>query len=282
MTNRTLTRLPTTCSAEEISEICDRDGGVIVENWIASDAVAQLNKEIDPWLNNHPGTHSGSAASDDFLGKKTRRLQALVIKAPTFTRLLTDERLLKFAEHTIGPISPTLIMNNGEVIDISPGESAQPMHRDDDAWNFVPLDTPMMINAITALVDITEPMGATRVVAGSHKWPKDRVPKPHEIVSAEMNAGSALFFRGDTLHCGGANTSNTQRRALSLGICCGWLRPVENSYMNVPPQEAKKLPERARELLGYALYDASQVGGGYLGYYNMGDPRIDPRANPDA
>ena len=26
------------------------------------------------------------------------------------------------------------------------------------------------------------------------------------------------------------------------------------------------------DLLGYALYDASSVGGGYLGYHDMGDP----------
>ncbi len=29
---------------------------------------------------------------------------------------------------------------------------------------------------------------------------------------------------------------------------------------------------RAQELLGYALYDASSVGGGYLGYHDMSDP----------
>jgi len=147
----------------------DDSDGVIVEQWIGSEVLTQLNKEIDPWLNNHPGTHSGSDASDDFLGKKTRCLQGLSVKTPTFTKLLTDDRLLKFAEQTIGSISPTLIMNNGEVIDISPGEFAQPMHRDDDAWHFVNLDKPLMINAIAALVDITQIMGATRVVPDSHQ-----------------------------------------------------------------------------------------------------------------
>jgi len=279
MTSNALRRLPASCSAQDISAVCDRDGGVIVQDWIDTDGLAQLNQQIDPWLDNHRGTHSGSDASDDFLGKKTRRLQSLAIKAPTFVTLLTDERLLGFAEHTIGAISPTLIMNNGEVIDIGPGESAQPMHRDDDAWNFAQTTAPMMINVIAALTTITPEMGATRVVPGSHTWPKDRSPEPNEIVSADMSAGSALFFRGDTLHCGGANTSNKQRRALSLGICCGWLRPVENSYMNVPPEQAKTLPARARQLLGYALYDASKVGGGYLGYHNMGDPQVGPASD---
>jgi len=62
------------------------------------------------------------------------------------------------------------------------------------------------------------------------------------------------------------------RRALSTSFCCGWLRPVENVYTTVPPSVAAGLPKRAQELLGYALYDASAVGGGYLGYHDMGDP----------
>ncbi|MGI9324131.1 MAG: phytanoyl-CoA dioxygenase family protein [Pseudomonadales bacterium] len=272
MTKSALTRLPASCSVEDINRICDRDGGVIIEDWVSSNLLAQFNQEIDPWVDQHPGTDSGSTESDAFLGYQTKRLQALAIKAPSFVKLLTDERLLAFAESTIGEISPTMIMNNGEVIDIGPGESAQPMHRDDDAWNYAQTETPMMINTITALVDITPEMGATQVVPGSHTWSKDRTPQESEIVSAAMKAGSSLFFRGDTLHCGGANTSKQRRRALSLGICCGWLRPVENSYMNVSVEQAKALPERARRLLGYALYDASSVGGGYLGYYDMGDP----------
>jgi hypothetical protein len=34
----------------------------------------------------------------------------------------------------------------------------------------------------------------------------------------------------------------------------------------------KKLLRWAQQLLGYALYDASEIGGGYPGYHNMGDP----------
>ena len=146
------------------------------------------------------------------------------------------------------------------------------MHRDDGAWNFANATNPLMINTIAALVDITPEMGATMVVPGSHRWPHDRKPTEDEIVTCDLPAGSTLFFRGDTLHAGGANKSTKQRRALSTGICCGWLRPVENSYTNIPIEVVRDLPRRAQELLGYALYDASKVGGGYLGYHDMGDP----------
>jgi ectoine hydroxylase-related dioxygenase (phytanoyl-CoA dioxygenase family) len=273
-----LQRLPPDCNALDIVEVCELDGGVIVDGWLDLGLLAQLNAELKPWLNGHQGTNSGSRASDSFLGAKTRRLQGLAVKAPSFIKILTDERLVTFAETVLKPVGPTVILNNGEVIDISPGESAQPFHRDDDAWNFANASSPLMINTIAALNDITAEMGSTLVVPGSHRWPSERNPNPEEIIASELPAGSALFFRGDVLHAGGANTTRKQRCALSTGICCGWLRPVENSYTNIPLDVVTSLPKRAKELLGYALYDASQVGGGFLGYHDLSDPMqiVDP------
>ncbi len=268
-----LARLPGNCTLDDICECSDRDGGVIIEDWMLPEVVGAFNAEIEPWLAAHAGTDSGTEASDEFLGLRTRRLQGLVTKAPTFVRIMTDERLVGYATEVIGPISPVVILNNGEVIDIGPGETAQPFHRDDDAWNFARPGVPMIVNSILALADITPEIGGTLVVPGSHRWDRDRVPASAEIDAATMRAGSALFFRGDLLHGGGANiTTDRRRRALSTGICAGWLRPVENSYINVPPEVARDLPRCAQELLGYALYDASSAGGGYLGYHDMGDP----------
>lgn len=269
-----LTRLPSDCTTDDIVEINERDGGVIVNGWLSLDLLERFNAQVDPLLAAHTGTKSGSAESDDFLGLQTRRLQGLPVKAPAFVEVMTDDRIVGFAQAVMASISPTIILNNGEVIDIGPGESAQPWHRDDDAWIHANAPAPLMINTIAALVGITAEMGGTLVAPGSHRWEDPmRLPTEAETVRCEMNAGDTLFFRGDTLHAGGANTTmNQRRRALSTGICAGWLRPVENSYTNTPVAEAAKLPRQAQELLGYALYDASSIGGGYLGYHDMGDP----------
>ncbi len=268
-----LLRLPSDCTTDDIVEASERDGGVIVDGWLSGELLARFNAELEPWLDAHTGTDSGSEGSDQFLGLRTRRLQGLCVKVPSFVEVLLDERLLGFAEAVVGPISPALILNAGEVIDIGPGESAQPFHRDDDAWNFARPAAPMVVNTAAALVDITPEMGGTLVVPGSHRWEPGRAPESGEVAACSLPAGSALFFRGDTLHAGGANrTRDRRRRALSTSYCCGWLRPVESSYTNIAPQAARSLPRRARELLGYALYDASAVGGGYLGYHDMGDP----------
>lgn len=268
-----LVRLPADCATADIVEANERRGAVIVDGWLSPDLLERFNSELDPWLGAHGGTDSGSEASDEFLGLRTRRLQGLCAKTPSFVEIMLDERLLGFAEAVLGPISPSLVLNDGEVIDIGPGESAQPLHRDDDAWNFAKPGGPMIVNTIAALVDITPEMGATLVVPGSHRWVPGRQPVAAEVTACALPAGSALFLRGDTLHAGGANrTPDRRRRALSTGYCCGWLRPVENSYTNIGLDVVRTLPRRARELLGYALYDASASGGGYLGYHEMGDP----------
>lgn len=268
-----LTHLPADCTVDDVLDVSERDGGVIVHGLFSPVLVARFNAELEPLLDAHGGTNSGSDASDDFLGRKTRRLQGLAAKAPSFVEILLEPRFVNVAESILEPVSPQVIMNNGEVIDIGPGEAAQPLHRDDDAWNFARPTGPMIVNTITALVDITPELGGTQVVPGSHRWDSDRMPDESEIVACTMTAGSALIFRGDTIHAGGANTTtDSRRRALSTGYCCGWLRPVENSYTNIPVDVIRMLPRRAQELLGYQLYDASSVGGGYLGYHDMGDP----------
>ena len=90
-----------------------------------------------------------------------------------------------------------------------------------------------------------------------------------------MPAGSMAVIRGDTQHAGGTNTDGSARRALSVSYCLGWLRAVENSYLNLDIELVKSLPSKAQQLLGYDIHDGSQdeVRSGFLGYYRMGSPR---------
>jgi len=41
-----------------------------------------------------------------------------------------------------------------------------------------------------------------------------------------------------------------------------------------PPDVARTLPRRARELLGYGAHDAIETGGGYLGTLDVQDPVV--------
>jgi hypothetical protein len=47
---------------------------------------------------------------------------------------------------------------------------------------------------------------------------------------------------------------------MSLSFNLGWLRQEENLYLTVPPDQLARLPNRARELIGYSIHDP------YLGH----------------
>ncbi|MDB4223649.1 phytanoyl-CoA dioxygenase family protein [Granulosicoccus sp.] len=114
-----------------------------------------------------------------------------------------------------------------------------------------------------ALTDFTVENGATQVVPGSHLWPLARKALPQEIISAEMPAGSALYYLGSAIHGGGANiTESESRRGLFLGNLVGWLRTKENLFLTVPIEEVKSMPQRVQELLGYTR---SKLYGSWLG-----------------
>lgn len=63
------------------------------------------------------------------------------------------------------------------------------------------------------------------------------------------------------------------RRGLSVSYCVGWLRPVENHYLNLSIDQVKALPKRAQQILVWNVYDGTTRGNGVLGYYEMGNPQ---------
>ena len=107
-----------------------------------------------------------------------------------------------------------------------------------------------------SITDFRENNGATLLVPGSHRWDKNRIAKEKEIRSAEMPAGSVLYWLGGTLHGAGANTSSDWRYGIILTYSLGWLRQEENQFLDVPPEVAKKLPSKLAQLIGYRTYDS--------------------------
>ena len=107
-----------------------------------------------------------------------------------------------------------------------------------------------------AITDFRADNGATLVVPGSHKWDKGRTATDDEVLSAEMPAGSVLFWLGGTLHGAGANTSEDWRYGVILTYSLGWVRQEENIYLDVPPERAAELSPELRKAIGYTMYRA--------------------------
>jgi ectoine hydroxylase-related dioxygenase (phytanoyl-CoA dioxygenase family) len=91
-----------------------------------------------------------------------------------------------------------------------PRQGPQLLHRDGE-YAMVQLPGEQIeheISCIWATHDFTNNLGATRVVVGSHRWPRQRQPSAKESVGAEMPKGSVVMYAGHTLHGAGANTTD--------------------------------------------------------------------------
>jgi ectoine hydroxylase-related dioxygenase (phytanoyl-CoA dioxygenase family) len=69
-----------------------------------------------------------------------------------------------------------------------------------------------------------------------------------------MPAGSVMIAKGGLWHRGGSNRSNAPRLIVTPQYCAGWARPLENMLLATPPDVARSLPERVRQLIGYSIH----------------------------
>lgn len=262
----------------KIHEDILHNGGVIAKGLFSEQEVSRFNGEVDGYLKAEPeaGTpHSGSDQYNRFLGGKTIRLQGLIEKTATAASWIGKHELVDWATETVKPIATSVLLNAAELIQIGPGEPNQYVHRDTDSWPTAHLgETPLIVNALIALDKFTEENGATRLIPNSWSWNKDRRADPGDFIRAVMSPGDGLLFRGDILHGGGANMTDSPRRALSISYCAGWLRPVENSVFNLPLEKVRQMTPQLQQLLGFTMYDGSDHKGGLLGLYENGDPSV--------
>ena len=175
---------------------------------------------------------------------------------------------MKPRDPVLGPNCHHYRLNISGARQVCPGEAHQFLHREMDTFRpFLEHDpeTPERALAIVwALTDFTLENGATRLVPGSHRWPRDRVAEEHEVARAVMPKGSAALWTGKTLH-GLAASQDESRTSVTFVFMVDWLTTEENQFFAIPPEVARGLPERAQQLIGYRASPA-------LGWVSDRDP----------
>ncbi len=271
-----LPHLESTDPLPEMVSALEEQGALVIDGLLERETVERVNTELDPYVERAQCEREFlNPALAWFFGKRTRHVTAVASKSMTFvSEVLCHPTFLGVSDAILGPSCARYQLNLAHVLDRGPGAAAQFLHRDELVWIHVPRPHPeLQLASVIALVDFTQENGATQVAPGSHRWPLERSPEEHELVSAEMPAGSAVIYLGSTLHRGGANTTSDRwRRGMHLSYVLGWLRTEENHYLATPPEIARTLPRQAQELLGYAAHDALAAGGGYLGALDLRDP----------
>src|SRR5688572_8620383 len=275
-----LTRLPGTASLDDVIAVIDRDGGVIVEGFLPPEVIAELKAELLPKL------EACSAGRDDFSGFQTRRMSALFAKSRRVADVAIHPLFLGAAEHFVNrpvvygsgeharSVRPGLRIGGTQMIQIGPGEGAQPLHRDQWAmlWRYPDYGRQVRVQITLAVSDFTEKNGATQVVPRSHTWNDERVADPSEAVSAAMTAGSALLFLGSTHHGGGTNrTADQYRTGLTMGLDSAAVRQEENMYLALSSEVVKSYPEQIQRLLGWSYMPDT-----YMGWVEIDGEMADP------
>ena len=254
-----LQSVPRDTPVAEILEIVARDGGVILKEFLTPDQIARFNADVEPAMNNvRPGSSHDDEFMEAFHGSNTKRLTNLVTISPTFRDEIIDHPLVhSLCDEVFVKESGTYWMTTAQVIEIGPGNDAQPLHRDLENWfPYIALGKngpEAVLNFLIAFTDFTEENGATRVIPGSNHWEdfEDR-GTPEDTIPAIMNAGDALFFSGKTAHGGGANrTSGEYRRAVGFALNPGFLTGEEAYPFLVDLELAKTLSPRVQRMLGF-------------------------------
>ncbi len=268
-------------SPAALAEALAADGCAVIEGLVPSSTMDAIGAELAPWMAATPD------GPDDFSGLATKRTGALLARSPTARQLVMHPTILA----TVGEVlahATSYQLHLTQVIAIGPGETGQPIHRDQWAFDFFPFPKgyEVQCNTLWAMTDFTEENGATRVVPGSNLADDKLRLGVEDTVPAEMAKGSVLVYTGALYHGGGANRSDAVRCGVNITYNVSWLRQEENQYLSVPREVARTFDEDLQRLMGYSrgayalgyiddLRDPIEVVRPDAGRIGFGDGRAD-------
>ena len=242
------------------AERIDRDGYTILEGVIEP----ELRDALTDDLVRLERFYGVTPSDNGFEGTKTVRIYNLLALGKLYEGIPVHTNVLPVVE---GVLDDGCLVSSLSSIAIDPGESAQPIHADDQLIPLTKPHVPTVCNTMWALTDFTEANGATRIIPGSHR--RDRSPDfgaPYDSIAAEMPAGSVLVWHGSLWHGGGANTSSEHRVGVAMNYCAGWIRQQENQQLGIPRDVAAGFSRRLRQLCGYGVYN------GLIGHIDKHSP----------
>ncbi|MEM7100086.1 MAG: phytanoyl-CoA dioxygenase family protein [Pseudomonadota bacterium] len=274
-----LQRISAQSAVEEIVQIINKDGGVVVEGLFPVEVIEQLRSDICAASEDFtPGgaTQGTGEPGNAFVGANTIRFSSLGRVSNSFFDLLDNTVYAQVADAVLLPHCGSYWINTGQAMLIGPQSPAQPLHRDCYNWpNIAAVNWPqgpeLTLSAMIALDEVTEALGATRVIPGSHLWQDfTDCGSDEQTVPAEMSPGDALVYSGKLVHGGGANqTKDGWRLAMHLSFVLGWLVPEESSALDYSEEDLACRSDRAKRLLGHSSYDPRPHFGGGLWLRNV-------------
>jgi len=270
-----LARVPFGVDVAEVVGAVARHGGVILTGALTRQQVEAVNRELDAQMGAIPQGNFGRGEQNylaDFMGASTKRLVHCVRYSRTYREVLLGSPILaQYVEGLVPGKAGCHSLISSHAIEIYPGEKAQVLHRDANTHMrmlqmFRPDSPEILLPTILALGDVTEEMGATRVIPGSHLWPDFSVEgKPEQTVPVVLNAGDLLLYSGKLLHGGGANvTRDRPRRVLATAFAIPFFMGEEAWPFAIPLEEVRAYPKQVQSLLGFRSVSCKGEQPGFL------------------
>jgi ectoine hydroxylase-related dioxygenase (phytanoyl-CoA dioxygenase family) len=267
-----IVRIPFGSDPAIVAEILRRDGGLVLTGAVTSDEVKAINSELDSvGLKTADYDLKDVFDETDWGGKTARRVHALKYSKTLREAFCDKEIVADYLAATLPGPKGYYSMISSQAIEVRPGESVQELHRDADVLYARTLGlnnasaVNVGVNFLLALTEVTEEMGATRVIVGSQDWPDYETPGTQEqTIPATMNAGDVLCISGKVLHGGGANTSNRPRRLLSTGFGPAFLLGEEAWPHVISVDEARGYSPRIQGYLGFRSISCGGEEPGFL------------------
>jgi ectoine hydroxylase-related dioxygenase (phytanoyl-CoA dioxygenase family) len=256
-TARTLTTADADRHAAEIAE----RGYTILEDALDRNLVSALLEDLER-------LHTAldvKPAENGFEGTATLRVYNLLVHGEHWQGVPLHDNVLPVVERVL---DPGCLVSSLSSITILPGETAQPIHADDQLIPIPKPHPPTVCNTMWALTDFTDANGATRLVPESHLGTENPVyGADYDTIPAEMATGSVLVWHGSLWHGGGANQTDERRVGIAMNYCAGYIRQQENQQLGIPAAIARTFPKRLQQLVGYSVYN------GLIGHIDKHDPR---------
>ena len=224
----------------------NRDGYIIIEKLFSDVAMDALKADVLPRFKHEAGRNN-------FEGLATQRLYTMMAETDIANPMVEHPLILGLLDKIF---EPNYLLSQLQVINIHPGEAAQPLHYDDGFYPWPRPRRALGAATIIAVDDFTEDNGATVAIPGSHLW-GDKMPNEEDktkLIKAVMPKGSVLFFLGTLWHGGGANESDAPRMCLTAQYCAPFCRTQENFSLSIPQERVKTFSENIQRLLGYSIY----------------------------
>lgn len=194
-----ITSLPATSSIEDIITILDRDGGLILTDFVSKTQLSQIDTELDPYIKDDENDMSGF----NIIPQETKVINGLVGKSPSIASLCEHPHLTELRKRILTDAGDRMIEDHPFSYHLDPllsismsfrigtGAPRQRLHRDDTV-HLIDHSIPYQLNKVSqfacliAAVETKRENGATMFIPGSHKWDHERRPKPEEVTFAGM------------------------------------------------------------------------------------------------